>query len=142
MRVSDNGIGFIKRHEGCMLTAYKCPAGVLTIGYGHTEGVHAGMTISESQADMYLRHDLTPVEACVSNAVGGILTQNQFDALCSFTFNVGCRAFLGSTLLAKVRANPCDPAIRNEFCRWIRGGGKILPGLVKRREEEAALYFA
>lgn len=141
MEVSHRGIELIKRHEGCVLKAYRCPAGVLTIGYGHTRNVHSGEVISETQAERYLLEDLKPVAACVGAAVKTDISQNMFDALCSFTFNVGCDAFLRSTLLKIVNISPDDKAIKGEFCKWVYGNGKILPGLVRRRREEAELYF-
>lgn len=142
MKISDNGISLIQRHEGCRLAAYKCPAGIWTIGYGHTSGVRQGMTITNLQATTYLRQDLKVVETCLSTAVSMPLTQNQFDALCSFVFNVGCGAFLRSTLLKKIKMNPSDPTIRDEFAKYRFAGGKVLPGLEKRRREEAAVYFS
>lgn len=141
MNISDNGIRLIQRYEGCRLTAYRCPAGIWTIGYGHTSGVHQGMTITTLQAITYLKQDLKVVETCLSTAVTTPLTQNQFDALCSFTFNVGCGALLRSTLLKKIKVNPSDPAIRAEFAKWVHAKNVVLPGLVKRRREEAELYF-
>lgn len=140
MRTSKNGLELIKAHEGLRLQAYKCPAGVWTIGYGHTSTAKQGMTITAQQAEELLRTDLTTAERAVSSHGLG-LNQNRFDALVSFVFNVGSGNFARSTLLRKIRTNPADAAIAAEFFKWNKGGGKVLPGLVKRRQDEAALYF-
>lgn len=142
MKTSEKGIKLIKRHESCRLTAYKCPAGVWTIGYGHTgDDVQPGMIISRGKADNYLRADLKDAEKAIEEE-GLTLNQNQFDALVSFVFNVGAGNFRNSTLLRKAKINTDDPSIANEFGKWKYGGGKVLPGLVKRRKEEAKLYFS
>lgn len=140
MKTSNKGIELIKRHEGFRARAYRCPAGILTIGYGHTGGVKSGDVITEAQGEAYLRADLATAERAV-NAAKVPLSQNQFDALISFTFNVGVGNFNRSTLLRKIRVNANDPTIANEFRKWRNGGGKVLPGLVKRREDELKLYF-
>lgn len=144
MGISQKGLDLIKQHEGCRLTAYLCPAKVLTIGYGHTgSDVKAGMTITQAQAEQLLKDDVKRFEIGVSALTAGItLTQNQYDALVSFAFNVGLSAFTTSTLLKKLRVNPKDPSIADEFAKWRNGGGQILPGLVARRQQEANLYFA
>ena len=144
MKTSNKGIELIKRHEGFVPRAYKCPAGVWTIGYGHTSGVKSGDVITATQGEEYLRNDLTHAEAVV-NGQSMPLTQNQFDALVSFVFNVGSGNFKGSTLLRKARANVNDPTISAEFLKWdkarVNGILKVLPGLVKRRLEESKIYF-
>lgn len=140
MTTSKQGLALIAAHESLRLKAYLCPAGVPTIGYGHTKGVRMGDTITPDQADKFLREDSADAEKAV-NAQDLKINQNQYDALVSFTFNVGVGNFGKSTLLKKVKANPDDPAIRNEFARWNKGGGKVLPGLTRRRKEEADLYF-
>ena len=141
MRTSRKGIEFIKAHEGLRLDAYLCPAGVPTIGYGHTHGVKMGDRITEEQAEKFLIDDLAVAETEV-NRYGLHLTQNQFDALVSFVFNVGVGNFRSSTLLKRLKANPNDPDIANQFKKWVYGNGKVLPGLVRRREDEAKLYFS
>jgi len=141
MTISEQGLNLIKRYEGCVLKAYRCPAGVLTIGYGHTGGVRDGQVITRQEADEYLKRDVKVAETCISTAIQDRLSQNQFDALCSFIFNVGCGNFLRSTLLKKIKVNPSDPAIRAEFAKWVHAKNVVLPGLVKRRKEEAELYF-
>ena len=140
MRISRTGIELIKAHEGLRLAAYICPSGVPTIGYGHTYNVKMGDRITEEQAEKFLIDDLAVAEREV-NRYGLNLTQNQFDALVSFVFNVGVGNFRSSTLLKRLKANPNDPDIANQFKKWVYGGGKVLPGLVRRREEEAKLYF-
>lgn len=142
MRTSDKGIEFIKEREGFRPEAYLCPSGVPTIGYGHTAGVREGQTCSESQAEKWLREDLAEAERAVTEFAGDGLAQCRFDALVSFTFNVGAAALRRSTLLRKVKADPSDPTIRDEFGRWVYGGGRVLPGLVARRKAEADLYFS
>lgn len=141
MKTSDNGIRFIKGHEGFRPRAYQCPAGVWTIGYGHTGGVKSGDVITEAQGESHLRADVATAEKAVSKQ-GLKLTQNQFDALVSFAFNVGSGNFERSSLLKYAKADTNDLRIKQEFARWIFGGGKRLPGLVKRRAEESNLYFS
>jgi lysozyme len=140
MRTSRKGIELIKAHEGLRLDAYLCPAGVPTIGYGHTHGVKMGDRITEEQAEKFLIGDLIVAETEV-NRYGLNINQNQFDALVSFVYNIGAGNFRSSTLLKRLKANPNDPDIANQFKRWVHGGGKVLPGLVRRRDEEAKLYF-
>ncbi len=142
MMTSDKGIEFIKAREGFRAEAYLCPSGVLTIGYGHTAGVRERQTCTEKQAEAWLREDLSEAERAVTECVGEGLAQCRFDALVSFTFNVGAAALWRSTLLRKVKADPDDPSIRDEFGRWVYGGGRVLPGLVARRRAEADLYFS
>ena len=108
--ISAEGLNLIKRHEGLRLEAYKCPASVWTIGYGSTRDVHDGMIITEEQADKRLRWDCQTAENCV-NELGDLINSNQFDALVSFVFNLGCGNFNKSTLRKKVIANPLDKTI-------------------------------
>lgn len=150
MKTSSKGIELIKRHEGFRAKAYMCPAGVWTIGYGHTRGVKSGDVIDKAQGERFLIQDVQIAEREV-NSHGLAFNQNQFDALVSFVFNIGVgrdkdhprgpAGFKGSTLLRKLKVNTNDPTISYEFSRWKHGGGKVLPGLVKRRKEEAELYF-
>lgn len=143
MKTSEKINSMIKAWEGCRLKAYRCPAGVWTIGYGHTEGVKAGMTITQQQADAMFEEEIEKFEKQVRPLVADVkLTQNQYDALVSLAYNIGVGGLKKSTLLKKVKANPNDPSIRTSFMQWIRGGGKILPGLQKRREMEANHYFS
>jgi len=140
MKTSDKGIGLIKRFEGLRLKAYLCPAGKPTIGYGHTKDVKLGDVITEEEAEQLLLEDLIVVENEI-NKHNLDINQNQFDALVSFVYNVGVGNFRTSTLLKKIKTDPNDKTIANEFKRWVYSNGKKLPGLVKRREEEAKLYF-
>jgi len=140
MKTSNNGIELIKRHEGLRLNAYKCTSGKLTIGYGHTKGVKIGQTITEEEAERLLREDLIVAENEI-NRHNLNLNQNQFDALVSFVFNVGIGNFQTSTLLKKIKLDPNNKSIENEFKSWVYSGGKVSLGLIKRRKEEAELYF-
>lgn len=141
MKISDKGLSLIKNAEGLKLKAYKCPAGVWTIGYGHTKIAYEGMAITKEFADSLLRNDVQGAENCVNNT-GLTFTQNQFDALVSFVYNIGCGAFTKSTLLNKIRENATPDQIKSEFRRWIYAGGKVLKGLADRREKEIDLFFS
>ena len=141
MKTSPKGIALIKEFEGLRLKAYHCPGGVWTIGYGHTAGVKPGMVITKAQAEEYLKADLIAFERYL-NGLGLALNQNQFDALVSFIYNVGTGNFSNSTLLRKVRANPQDNSIMDEFLRWVYSKGRVLPGLQRRRLAEMKLYFS
>lgn len=140
MKLSQDGLNMVKKYEGLYTKAYYCPAGVLTIGYGHTgPDVKPGQRISEAQAESLLRQDMTQFENAVKRQVKVPLTQGQFDALTSFTFNCGEGALKNSTLLKKLNAGDYAGA-QAEFQRWNKGGGRVLPGLVKRRAEEAQMF--
>lgn len=140
MKTSDVGIELIKKYEGCILKSYKCPSGVWTIGYGHTNGVKSGMQITKAQALDYLKQDLNVFEKAVTDYVKVPLNQNQFDALVSFSFNCGSGALKTSTLLKKL--NSCDyNGAANEFLKWNKSNGKVLNGLVRRRQEEKELFL-
>ena len=138
--MTQQGLDLIKKYEGLRLEAYKCPAGVWTIGYGHTKGVIKGMKITKEEAEELLKQDVSIVELQVVNTVGK-LKACKIDALVSFAYNVGVAAFRRSTLCRKVKANSDDATIRAEFGKWVYAGNKKLPGLVKRRAEEADMYF-
>ena len=141
MKTSQKGIDLIKRFEGFSPTAYLCPAGVWTIGYGHTAGVREGDSVDEDTAEDFLREDLADAEGAVEKYVKVPLKQWQFDALVSFTFNLGAGNLYSSTLLKKVNRNPDDPSIRQEFEKWVYADGRVLQGLVDRRKAEADMYF-
>lgn len=146
MRISDKGISLIKQFEGMRLTAYQDSVGVWTIGYGWTQPVdgkpiRSGMTIKEETAERLLRTGLVGYENDVSKLVKVKLTQGQFDALVSFAYNLGVRALSTSTLLQKLNAGDYADAA-DEFPRWNKAGGKILPGLTRRREAERALFLS
>ena len=140
-KISQQGIDLIKRWEGFRDKAYLCPGNVWTIGYGHTKNVYQGMCISKEQAEQLLKEDLKHFEASVSQLVTVKLSQAQFDALVSFTFNVGVGAFKKSTLLRLVNQGSFKSAA-NEFGRWVNANRKKLPGLVKRREDEKRLFLS
>lgn len=139
MKISPDGLQFIKDAEGCKLAAYLDSVGVPTIGYGHTDNVHGGMHITQAEADDFLEEDLGSVYACIRAKVTVPLSQGQFDALCSFIFNLGCGAFTSSTLRRKLNAGDYEGA-EKEFGRWVNAGGQVLAGLVKRRAGEAEMF--
>lgn len=141
MKTSKNGLELIKAHEGLRLTAYTCPAGVWTIGYGHTSTARQGMTIMRARADQLLALDVVNAENEV-NSLPVQLNQNQFDALVSLVFNIGNGNFRRSTARRLILANPNDRAIAPAIELWNKANGDVLPGLVRRRKEEAELYFA
>lgn len=140
MKTSSNGINLIKEFEGCKLSSYKCPAGVWTIGYGHTKNVKQGMKITNEHATNLLKDDLKTYEGYVNKYVKVKLNQNQFDALVSFTFNCGGGALKSSTLLKKINKGDYTGAA-NELLRWNKASGKILAGLTRRRQAEKALFL-
>lgn len=145
MMISDVGVNLIKDFEGCYLTAYRCPAGVLTIGYGTTEAIDGkpiteGMTITQKQADELLVKNLKTYEKAVNDYVKVNLNQNQFDALVSFTYNVGCNALKTSTLLQLLNEGDYKEA-SEQFERWKYAGGKVLNGLIRRRKAEKELFL-
>lgn len=141
MQISKAGLDLIKQFEGLYLNAYRCPAGVPTIGYGHTAGVAMGQTITQQQADDYLRRDVRQFERAVARLVTVPLTQGQFDALVSFAFNLGEGALAQSTLLRLLNAGDHAGAAA-QFDRWNKADGRVLPGLVRRRAAERALFEA
>lgn len=141
MFISQKGIILIKEFEGCRLKAYKCPAGIATIGYGHTGKVLIDDVITQAEAERLLKQDLIAHCNNVSTLVKVPLKQNQFDALVSFEYNIGFSGFGSSTLLKKINAKDFIGAI-NEFGRWVYAGKKILPGLVKRRQAEKSLFLS
>jgi lysozyme len=154
MQMSQNGRKLLEQWEGVRLNAYKDSAGLLTIGVGHLltkselssgkididgESVKYGDGLTSGQADALLAQDLNPAETTVKNNVKVELNQNQFDALVSFTFNVGGGAFKGSTLLKKLN-NGLYGEVPSQLMRWDKAGGKVVPGLKKRRENEVNLW--
>ena len=144
--ISIYGLRLLAKHEGLSLKAYKCPAGVWTIGYGNTfyeDGtkVKEGDIITRQRAEELLRVIANDFAKKVASVVKQSLTIEQFDALVSFAYNVGIANLAKSTLLKKVNANPSDPTIRQEFEKWNKANGRVLKGLVTRRKEEADLYF-
>lgn len=141
LRTNSAGLDIIKESEGLELKAYICPAGVWTIGYGHTKDVKPGDVLTEEQAENLLIDDLKIYEGYVRKYVNVDLNKNQFSALVSFVYNIGPLNFKNSTLRRKLNKKLFAEAA-NEFSRWNKAGGKILPGLVKRRAKEKALFLS
>lgn len=143
-KTGDAGKNLIKQFEGFRAEAYLCPAGVMTIGYGTTKikghKVKEGMKITSEEADVFLEEDLKTFEDVVNRLVLVDLTQNQFDALVSFVYNLGPSNFEKSTLLKKVNAKAFDVAAE-EFLKWDKAGGNRLPGLTRRRKAERVLFL-
>lgn len=146
MQMTEEGLALIRRFEGFRASAYKCPAGIWTIGYGHTESagppaVVNGMTVSIAEAERILAADV----ANFAKGVAALLTQplnvRQFSALVSFAYNVGLGNFRGSSVRAAVNAGDFA-AVPRRLQLWVRGGGRVLPGLVARRAAEAALFVS
>lgn len=140
MSPSDKALDLIRQFEGLRLAAYKCPAGVPTIGYGTTRGVKMGMTVTKDEAEKLLQADVTPFSDRINKLVKVKLNQNQFDALVSFVYNVGSGAFADSTMLKLINQNLLDDAA-NQFIRWNRANGEVLPGLTRRRMAERDLFL-
>ena len=139
MHISETGLALIRQFEGLRLSAYRCPAGIATIGYGSTAGVQMGQTITAARAEELLRDDVRQFEAAVSRLVKVPLNQGQHDALVSFAFNLGAKALEQSTLLRLLNAGDYSGAAA-QFDRWVYASGKKLSGLVKRRAAERALF--
>ena len=136
MNVTEKGLTLIKAHEGCRLAAYLCPAGKWTIGYGHTAGVVQGMTITQAQAEAFLKQDVEKFEKLVEKYNSKYnWNQNEFDALVSFAFNIGSIDLLTS------KGTRTKERIAEKMLLYVKGGGKVLPGLLKRRKEEQALFL-
>ena len=144
MKISSQGLALIKSHEGLRLSAYLDPVGVWTIGWGHTKGVRRGQHITRAEAEAFLLEDLAEFEHAVSVATHGRATQSQFDAMVSLAFNIGAAGFRRSTVLRAHNSGDYAAASR-AFHLWNKGtiGGvkKELPGLVRRRADESALYL-
>ena len=141
MEISQEGLSLIKKFEGCKLQSYKCAAGVWTIGYGSTNGIEEGMKISQERADMLLLEDVEIFEEAVNELVKVPLEQNQYDALVTWTFNLGPTNLKNSTLLKVLNSTHKDwNDVPAQIKRWNKAGGKVLQGLVRRREAEALLF--
>lgn len=141
-KINDAGLELIKSFEGLRLKAYRCPANVWTVGYGHTRTAKKGMVISEAEADELLLEDLETFERGVDELLGQTPTHpNEFAAMTSLAFNIGLAAFARSTVLKRHR-NKNKVGAANAFLLWNRGGGQVLPGLMRRREAERSLYLA
>jgi len=148
MKLDESGYKLIQEFEGLSLVPYLCSAKVATIAYGSTfypSGKKVTMQdqpISLATAKWMLKETADKFATDVDKLIKCKLTQNQFNAIVSFAFNLGLTSLGRSTLLKKVNANPNDPTIAAEFAKWNKAGGKVLNGLTKRRAKEAKLYFA
>lgn len=145
MKPSSEAYRLIKLFEGCKLSAYRCPAGVVTIGWGSVldalgKPIKMGSKITQEQADALLEREVEHKAVSVG-AMTRDLKQCQFDSLVSFAYNCGIGALSSSTMLKKIKFNPNDPAIKAEFMKWDKVAGKPLKGLTIRRAAEAKLYF-
>ena len=147
-KIGTKGLELIKSFEGLRLKPYLCPAKIPTIGYGNTfyeDGKKVTMKdpeITEQRATELLQDSLKGFEKYVDSYCRDDISQNQFDALVSFCYNLGPANLKSSTLLKKANVNPNDETIRDEFMKWTRSSGKILKGLVARRQAESDLYFS
>jgi lysozyme len=139
MKISAEGLALIKKFEGCELEAYQDAVGVWTIGYGHIKGVKEGMTITKQQAEEMLLEELVEYENYVLEAVNHQLDQCMFDALVSWTYNLGPSNLNASTMLKVLNAGDYE-GVPEQIKRWNKAGGKVLQGLVRRREAEALLF--
>lgn len=148
MKLNETGYNLIKEFEGLRLKPYLCSAGVPTIGYGSTfyeNGSKVKLTdmpITKLRAEQLLRNTADKFAERVAVLITKPVTQNQFNALVSFAFNVGVSALKVSTLLKLVNNNPNDANISKEFMRWNKAGGRVIDGLTKRRIKESAIYFS
>ena len=139
MEISQEGVSLIKKFEGCELEAYKCAAGKWTIGYGRTKNVKEGDTIEQEVADNLLNEEMSEYEGYINDMVESDLKQNEFDALVSWVYNLGSSNLSSSTLLQKLNTKEWDD-VPNQIKRWNKAGGKVLQGLIRRREAEALLF--
>jgi len=148
MKLDENGYNLIASFEGLSLVPYKDSVGIPTIGYGNTyypDGRKVKMTdpkITKAYAMELLKVTANEFATSVNNRLTTHVPQNKFNALVSFAYNVGRGNFSKSTLLKKVNWNYSDPLIRNEFMKWNKAGGKVIPGLTNRRKKEADIYFS
>lgn len=137
--INDAGLALIKEYEGLRLKAYRCPGKVWTIGYGHTRNVFPNMTVTEDEAEDLLKEDLTQVEKAVTRALKVDVSDNQFAALVSFTFNVGIQNFKNSTLLRLLNRGWYEQ-VPVQLLRWNKARGQVLGGLNRRRVAEGQLW--
>jgi lysozyme len=139
MKISEEGKALIKKFEGCELESYRCSADVITIGFGHTKGVKEGDTCTQEEADQMLEEDLAEFEEYVDKYVEVDISQNQRDALISWTFNLGPQNLKTSTMLKELNAGNYSK-VPFEMRRWNKAGGQTLEGLIRRREAESLLF--
>ena len=140
MKTSNQGKNLIKEAEGLRLDAYRCPAGVPTIGWGHTKGVKMGLRITLAMAEDLLVEDIGPIERLL-NGLKINFRQEQFDALVSWIFNLGSGKFKGSTMYKLILADAKDEEVTDSLIKWTYSGKQQLPGLMKRRVAEANLFI-
>ena len=145
MKLSQKGVDFIKSHEALRLKAYQDSKGVWTIGWGHTKGVKPGDVITRAQAEQFIRDDFAWVERTLNAdlATGRdkpLVTQNEFDALCSLVFNIGSQAYLDSTVRRKIKQGDKMAAAR-AFKMWVYSNHKFVQGLANRRADEVRLFL-
>ena len=145
MRLSQNGVSFIKSHEALRLKAYQDSKGVWTIGWGHTKNVHPGDVITREQAEQFIRDDFAWVERTLNTDLVAsrdkpLVTQNEFDALCSLVFNIGSDAYLESTVRRKIKQGDKMAAAR-AFKMWVYSNHKFIQGLANRRADEVRLFL-
>jgi len=146
MKVNSEGYALIKKFEGCRLKAYLCPANVWTIGYGNTfyengMKVKEGDVITQQRAEELAKFIIDQFAVTIEPFIQKPLNDNQFSACVSLAYNIGTSGFKRSSVFKKLNINPNDPTIADSFKLWNKGGGKVLAGLVKRREAEIQLYF-
>lgn len=140
-KINNSGVDLIRQFEGCELHAYKCPAGVWTIGYGHTgSDVKPGLVITQQRAVDLLQLDLARFEKAVAASLKVKVTDNQFSALVALAYNIGPAALAKSTLIKRLNAGKVQEAA-DQFLAWNKAGGRTLAGLVCRREAERALFL-
>ena len=145
MKLSQKGVDFIKSHEALRLKAYQDSKGVWTIGWGHTKNVHPGDVITREQAEQFIRDDFAWVERTLNaDLVAGrdkpLVTQNEFDALCSLVFNIGSQAYLDSTVRRKIKQGD-KMAAAHAFGMWVYSNHKFVQGLANRRADETRLFL-
>ena len=139
MKISEEGLSLIKKFEGCELTAYQDSVDVWTIGYGHTKGVEDGQEITQEEAEEMLASELDEYEGYINDLVECDLEQCQFDALVAWVYNLGPTNLRSSTMLKRLNSNDLED-VPSQIKRWNKAGGKVLNGLVRRREAEALLF--
>jgi lysozyme len=139
MKISEDGLELIKKFEGCETTAYQDSVGVWTIGFGHTKGVEEGQTCSVEDAESMLADEMDEYEGYVNNMVKVELQQHEFDALVAWVYNLGPTNLGESTMLKVLNGGQFD-RVPDEMNRWTRAGGKILEGLVRRRQAESLMF--
>ena len=146
MQVNAEGYALIKKFEGCKLKAYRCPANVLTIGYGNTfyengDKVKEGDVITQQRAEELAKFIIDQFAVSITPFIKQPLTENQFSACVSLAYNIGTGNFKKSSVFKKLNINPNEATIADSFRLWNKGGGVVLKGLVRRREAEIQLYF-